>query len=421
MASVACAKSSIPQNELKAHEIQNDVERRIFLEHMVLKLLFEEYLMEPCQKTFFRFICAINMGRNELPIVQIHDDHVKDCPLAQALVLKYANGNTYFSPKGLKWTGDRVDELLNDTNFRAAFCLGESVLVDQSKHNHGRHIKELYLFKATDDMLARLGVSAETCSAWQLQYLKYNPYFKMEKVTKDGETTIELKFKSGFNETKPGTWTKGSGAEFVRTFVTSLEGNLDFSRYGDTAVVEHSKYFSDVLHSSYGLNSSSVTVPFTQEEREERKIYSMDRNGQVRPPYKMDADGNVVPLHLTEVTDFRKCSGVGAFYTKRDANGMSALVKDEDRYFGPPIGPELEDSPLLVFGVDILEWVDQKLKETGFKNKQKLANVQRMVHVLQREGVDPIDKIKMGFADFPEVKSSSDNSSAEPKAKKSRN
>ena len=186
-------------------------------------------------------------------------------------------------------------------------------------------------------------------------------------------------------------------------------------------MVEHSEYFSDVLHSSYDLHSSSVTVPFKSAEREKRRIYSKDRKGQVRPPYTMDADGNVVPLPLTEVTDFRNCSGIGAFYTKCDANGMSALAKEEDRYFGAPIGPELEDSPLLVFGADILHFVDQKVKDAGIKNKQELANVQRMVHVLQREGVDPIDKIKMGFADFPEVKSSSDNSSAEPKAKKSRN
>lgn len=420
MASVASAKSS--SNVVEAHLIKDPNERRVFLVHMVTKLLFEEYLMEPIQNDFFRYLnSAFDMGRTKLPLVQILDHCVKDSQLAQALVIKYANGNMYFSPKGLKWVGDRVAELLGEADFRAAFCIGESVLVARSER--GGKVTESYLFKATDDILSRLGVSAETCSAWQLQYLKFNPYFKMEQVTKEGTTTCELKFKSPFNETKPGTWTKGSGADFVRTFVTTLDGNNDFSRYGDTVLVEYSGRFgfTGVLNSTYGVHSSSVTAPFTPEERERKKIYSKDRNSQVRPPYTMDADGNVIPLPLTRVTNFLECSGIGAIFTKCEEYVMSTLVKEEDRYFGAPIGPELEDSPLLVFGVDILGWVDQKVKDDGIKNKQKLENVQRMMHVLQREGVDPIDRIHMGFSDFPAVKLSSDNSSDEPKAKKSRN
>lgn len=80
---------------------------------------------------------------------------------------------------------------------------------------------------------------------------------------------------------------------------------------------------------------------------------------------------------------------------------MQVKKKPEDRYFGAPKGVELQDSPLLVFGKDLLEYVDESVKEAGVKLAAELASVQRMEHVMQREGVDPIDKIRMGFTQYP--------------------
>lgn len=369
--------------------------------YMALKLLWEEYLMQPKsghEESFFHLLpVGVDLGRSKLPLIQILDEHVEESPLAKALVVKYENGNMFCSPKGLKWVGERVVALLENAVFRADFCLGEPVLVARSER--GGKVSEKYLFKATDDMLSKLGVEAVT--AWQRAYLEYNPYFKMEVITKEGKTTHELKFKPSFNEAMDGEWTDGSGAAFIRTFVTeTLGGNPDLGRYGDTWGVEHDQQVSGLLHAAYGLVPPSVATPFTQEELNNHNIFSRDKKGNVRAPYKEEG-GKVVPLPPAEVTDFKSCTGLGSYFTRKNKDAIQVKKKGEDRYFGAPKGVELQDSQLLVFGKDLLEHVDESVKEAGVKLAAELASVQRMEHVMQREGVDPIDKIRMGFTQYP--------------------
>jgi len=375
--------------------------RAAYTRHMALKLLREEYLMQPKsgqEESFFRLLpVGVDLGRSKLPIIQILDEHVEESPLAQALVVKYENGQMFCSPKGLKWVDERVVELLGNADFRTDFCLGEPVLVARSER--GGKVTEKYLFKATDDMLSKLGVEAVT--AWQRAYLEYNPYFKMEVTTKEGKTTRELKFKPSFNEAMDGEWTDGSGAAFIRTFVTeTLGGNPDLGRYGDTWGVEHDQQVSGLLHAAYGLIPPSVATPFTQEELNNHNIFSRDKKGNVRAPYKEEG-GKVVPLPPAKVTDFKSCTGLGSYFTRKSGATMQVKKKPEDRYFGAPKGVELQASALLVFGKDLLAHVDESVKEAGVKLAAELASVQRMEHVMQREGVDPIDKIRMGFTQYP--------------------
>lgn len=370
--------------------------------YMALKILWEEYLMQPKsgqEESFFRLLpVGVDLGRSKLPIIQILDKHVEESPLAKALVVKYENGNMFCSPKGLKWVDGRVVALLEKAVFRADFCLGEPVLVARSER--GGKVTEKYLFKATDDMLSKLGVEAVT--EWQRTYLEYNPYFKMEVTTKEGKTTHELKFKPAFNEAMDGEWTDGSGAAFIRTFVTeTLGGNPDLGRYGDTWGVEHDKQVSELLHATYGLVPLSVAAPFTQDELINHNIFSKDRKTkEVRAPYKEEG-GKVVPLPPAKVTDFKSCTGLGSYFTRKEKGAMQVKKKPEDRYFGAPKGVELQASALLVFGKDLLEYVKESVKEAGVKLAAELASVQRMEHVMQREGVDPIDKIRMGFTQYP--------------------
>lgn len=383
----------------------DDGGKAIYQGHMARKLLLEEYLMQPKpgqEESFCHVLpLAVDMGRSKLPIVQILDEHVEESPLAKALVVKYENGNMFRSPKGLKWVGEPVDALLGNAVFCADFCLGEPVLVARSER--GGKVTAKYLFKATDDMLSKLGVEAVT--TWQREYLEYNPHFKMEVTTKEGTTTHELKFKPSFNEATDGEWTDGSGADFIRTFVTeTLGGNPDLGRYGDTWGVEHDTQVSGLLHATYGLVPPTVVEPFTQDELNTYNIFSKDGNGMVRAPYKEEG-GNVVPLPPGQVTDFKSCTGLGSYLTRKSGAAMQVQKKLEDRYFRAPKGVELQPSALLVFGKNLLEHVDESVKEAGVELAAELASVQRMEHVMQREGVDPIDKIRMGFAYYPPSKS----------------
>jgi len=387
--------------------------------YMALKILWEEYLMQPKsghEESFFHLLSVgVDLGRSKLPIIQILDEHVEESPLAKALVVKYENGKMFCSPKGLKWVDGRVVALLEKAVFRADFCLGEPVLVARSERGgkvseRGGKVTEKYLFKATDDMLSKLGVEAVT--EWQRTYLEYNPYFKMEVTTKEGKTTHELKFKPAFNEAMDGEWTDGSGAAFIRTFVTeTLGGNQDLGRYGDTWGVEHDKQVSEFLHATYGLVPLSVAAPFTQDELINHNIFSKDRKTkEVRAPYKEEG-GKVVPLPPAKVTDFKSCTGLGSYFTRKEKGAMQVKKKPEDRYFGAPKGVELQPSALLVFGKNLLEHVDESVKEAGVElaAELELASVQRMEHVMQREGVDPIDKIRMRFASYPPSESPSES------------
>jgi len=384
--------------------------------YMALKILWEEYLMQPKsdhEESFFHLLpVGVDLGRSKLPIIQILDEHVEESPLAKALVVKYENGKMFCSPKGLKWVGERVVALLANVVFRADFCLGEPVLVARSER--GGKVTRKYLFKATDDMLSKLGVElsklgVEAVTAWQRAYLEYNPYFKMEVTTKEGTTTRELKFKPSFNEAMDGEWTDGSGAAFIRTFVTeTLGSNPDLGRYGDTWGVEHDPQVSGLLHAAYGLVPSSVATSFTQEELNKHNIFSRDKKENVRAPYKEEG-GKVVPLPPAKVTDFESCTGLGSYFTRKSGATMQVKKKREDRYFGAPVGVELQPSALLVFGKNLLEHVDESVKEAGVELAAKLASVQRMEHVMQREGVDPIDKIRMRFASYPPSESPSES------------
>ena len=380
----------------------DDGGKAAYLGHMSRKLLLEEYLMQPKpghEESFCRLLpLAVDLGRSKLPIIQIRDECVEESPLAKALVVKYENGNMFRSPKGLKWVGQQANTLCVNTKFLADFCLGDSVLVAVSES--GGNVTEQYLFKATDNMISKLGV--EVARAWQREYLEYNPYFKMEVTTKDGEKTRELKFKPSFNEAMDGEWTDGSGAAFVHTFVTETRVQ-DFSRYGDTWGVEHDQQVSGFLHDTYGLVPPTVVGGFTQDELNTYNIFSRKKR-IVRAPYKevTNNDGTlVVPLSPATVTDFKTCTGLGSYFTRTNCGRMQSKKKPEDRYFGAPAGVELEASPLLVFGKDLLEHVDDSVKKAGVELAAELASVQRMEHVMQREGVDPIDKIRMGFARYP--------------------
>jgi len=147
--------------------------------------------------------------------VQLFSEKLRPSALAEALVVKYEDGQLFFTPKALKLKHDPLTgkKLWEDREFRRKFLIGNREEVVR-KPKKDRKTKELtgyeYVYKFKLDkasLFTRLQINADL-SYFQNAALKFNPYFTLEEERTvaqeqaDNDGKFTFKFKSPFNETK---------------------------------------------------------------------------------------------------------------------------------------------------------------------------------------------------------------------------
>lgn len=361
-----------------------------FLRYLAEKLAFEEYLLEPRSENFYTPILgAIDRGCQNVPVVQLFVEELRPSTLANALVIKYASGELFFTPKALKLNSSNLE----DREFCRKFLIGDRVPVVR-KEKKDRETKELtgfeYVYKFKLDLaslFARLKIDVNL-SDFQKAALEFNPYFTLEEErtvaqekTNEGGT-FTLKFKSPFNETKGGKSVPVTAvAQYFKDFIIGLPNDIgkdgkqkpkDLSRFGDSLFVLKNCAIQKALYSSYGLNAPDFADVLFNEDEINRF--------QLSVPSFVDP-GN-----------YSSSSGIGGMLTVNTAAGVQLMVRDEDRYFGRPKGTELRPGPLQVLGHDLYEYVDDEVINNGIALAGKLSKEPRMKHGMQREGADAWEK-----------------------------
>lgn len=377
-----------------------------FLRYLSEKLAFEEYLLEPISddSTFFVSIQnAIDRGGHNVPIVQLFNEKLKPSKLAEALVVKYDDGQLFFTPKALKLklSNQTGENLWEDRDFCRKFLIGncKEVSIKPKKDRKTKkltgyeHVYKFELDKAS--LFKRLNDDHinDDLSYFQNAALKFNPYFTLEEertvaqeqAGNDGKFTF--KFKSPFNETKGRKSVAVTEvAQYFKDFVTGLPNDVDkkgnekpkdLSRFGDTLFVFKNSVIQKALYLNYPQLTApdSADVSFNDDE--------IDRFN-MSPPSFVSLKG-----------DYSSSSGIGGMLTETEGGVVKLIVKNEDRYFERPKGTELRSGCLMVLGRVLYdsnnalnEYVDNAVIAAGIAWTDDLSGETRMKHGMQLEGVD---------------------------------
>lgn len=390
MTAAAVEEPAVKKARISGNVGESKENRPDFLRYLAEKLAFEEYLLEPTSENFYAPILgAIDRGCQNVPVVQLFREELRPSTLANALVIKYASGELFFTPKALKLDSSNLE----DREFCHKFLIGDRVPVVR-KEKKDRKTKELtgfeYVYKFKLDLaslFARLKIDVNL-SDFQKAALEFNPYFTLEEERTVAQEeaneggTFTLKFKSPFNETKGGEAVPVTAvAQYFKDFITGLpndfgeDGNpkpKDLSRFGDSLFVFENCAIQKALYSSYGLNApDSADVSFNEDE--------INR-------FRLSTPSFVDP------GNYSSSSGIGGMLTEKTDGGVQLVIKDEDRYFGRPKGTELRSGHLQVLGHDLYEYVDDKVINNGIALAGKLSKEPRMKHGMQREGADAWEK-----------------------------
>ena len=277
------------------------------LDHTARKLLFEEYHRDPTGD-FYQILGAFP---RQVPLLHFLGEHTQESPLAQALVVHYASGEPFFSPKALRIDATKLgtkEELAHEivtgqprmNEFRAQFMLGTLV----------SHKPNVFKFRTNPEQLLKR-MELQDATPFQLDYLTTNPYFTLEW------DTMTLKFKSPFNETILDTRVPLQHVAHIPqkniADAHAEDHNASFSAYGDTILNFDHRIVGALCRRRRIHNAPPV--PFTQED-----IYKYDLKPTLLVPH----------THMG--------SGVAAILT----HNQHVEVRQEDRFFGKPTHTEIK-------------------------------------------------------------------------------